>query len=136
MKRTKLSVEPFLRYPESLIDSKEKAIRVIKTNCYYFYVVGVFAIVLGSYIAYSNVQSREDFIFGIFTVITGTLYIVLPFLIYLFKSRFVCFILILFMTYSMVEDIYLNGLNAVGIFKFVLVLALYRMTKAVFYYNT
>ncbi len=136
MKLTKSSVEPFLRYPESLIDSKEKAINVIRVNCYYFYVVGVFAIVLGGYLVCVNLLDREGLVFGIFAVITGTLYIVLPFLTYTFKSRLACSILIVFMTYSMIIDIYQDGLNAIGIFKLVLALALYRMTKAVFYYNT
>jgi hypothetical protein len=135
MKLTKPSMEPFLRYPELLIDSKEKAISVIKANCYYFYVVGFFSVILGCYLVYANFPVRENFIFGIIAIITGSMYLALSFLTYKFRSRLACSILIVFMIYSMVVGVYRDGLNAVGIFKLLLFLALYRMTKAVFYFN-
>jgi len=52
------SIEPFLTYPESIIDSEEKSLKVIKQNYYYFIVMGCFLVTLGCIIFIGESQNR------------------------------------------------------------------------------
>ena len=80
------TIEPFTRYPESLIDSKEKAEKVIKDNAYYFYVIGIFSLFASAF--FLNRNAKEfDISFGLELLITGALYIGLAYLTYFTKSR-------------------------------------------------
>lgn len=127
-------VEPFVRYPESVIDSKKKAIKVIMSNCYYFYVIGFFTIISGALLIHHD-NSLEDISFGFMAIFTGGLYVVLAYLTFLMKSRITCFALAGLLIYSVIVDGYQNDFGGLLLFKLILCLAMYRMVKAVLAYN-
>ncbi|MFT5700880.1 MAG: uncharacterized membrane protein HdeD (DUF308 family) [Desulforhopalus sp.] len=130
------NIEPFPLYPESIINTQEKAKKVLELNNYYFNVVGVFSIILGGVAIYNYTQDREILSLGIGAVISGVIYIFLSFFTKIFQSRITCLLLIIF---SIGSDIFEGGIDAISGVKIIqyniLLAASYRMAKAVFYYN-
>lgn len=72
-------IEPFTIYPESLIDSKEKAQKIIQDNAYYFYVIGVFSLLAGTFFISRN-ENSFDISFGSELLFAGTFSITLAYL--------------------------------------------------------
>lgn len=133
------NIEPFPLFPESIINSKEKAKKVLELNNYYFNVVGVFSIALGTLAIYNYTRDPEMLALGIWAVIAGVIYILLSFLTKRFQSRITCILLISFLVLSIGSEILEEGFGAFSGFKIIqyniLLAASYRMAKAVFYFN-
>ncbi len=127
-------IEPFIKYPESLIDSKEKAVKVIRDNSYYFYVIGVFSILAGLFFLYRNEQSF-DIPFGLEVLVTGILYIFLTYLTYLTKSRVTAIFLAMIIFIPFIIGVFQHYNNFFSIFKLLLCFSAYRIIKATLYYN-
>lgn len=134
MKINRNMIEPFVRYPDSLIDTKDKAVKVIKDNNYYFYVIGVFAIFGGSFFLYRNEESF-DISTGLELLVTGILYIFLAYLTYLTKSRVVSSFLAIIIVIPFIIGIYRDYNNFFSIFKLLLCFSAYRNIQATWYYN-
>jgi Na+/melibiose symporter-like transporter len=133
------AIEPFKWYPESIIDSEQKAKKVIKANCYYFYIMGGFSLILGTtFFFFSGYPLSERTEKLILLGIVGILFITLPFIITITKSRAACILLILFVliyVIHMVINFWVNRIDISLLFWTILVLALKRITVAVFNYN-
>lgn len=132
------SIEPFPRYPESVIDSKDKAVKVIRQNYYYFVVMGLFYSIIGSVVLMGEAQNREILISGITNISYGIMYIGLASLAKILKIRLAAFFLLMFLILNFVGDFILIGTDIIDfyfLFKVILVGAAYRMTKALTYYN-
>ena len=132
------SIEPFLTYPESIIDSEEKSLKVIKQNYYYFIVMGCFLVTLGCIIFIGESQNREMIISGISNILIGSIYISLSYIAKRFKSRFAAMFLGGFIVFMFIGDLILIGTDAIDYlfpFKVTLAVAAYRIMKAATYYN-
>jgi len=128
------TIEPFASYPESLIDSKEKAMKVIKDNSYYFYVIGIVSILAGAIFLYSNEKSIDK-PFGLEVLITGILYISLAYLTSLTKSRVTATLLAIIIIIPFIIGAFQDYHSAFSIFKLLLCFSAYRTLKATWYYN-
>ena len=128
------TIEPFTSYPESLIDSKEKAVKVIKDNAYYFYVIGIFSLFAGAFFLNRNEKSF-DISFGLEVLITGTLYIVLAYLTSLTKSRITATFLAIIIIVPFFISAFQDYKSAFSFFKLLLCFSAYRTLKATWYYN-
>lgn len=132
------SIEPFPLYPDSIIDSKEKAIKVINSNYYYFVVMGIVSLVLGILVLLTLRNDREMIYLGVWASFSGTIYLSLSFIAKKFKSRIASISLFCFLAYSLTNDIVAQGIDVINfsfIVKLLLITASYRVTKASFYYN-
>ena len=132
------NIEPFPLYPESIINSKEKAKKVIELNNYYFNVVGVLSVILGGVIIYNYTQDREMLALGLSSLLCGVIYISLSFFARKFQSRIACVLLLVFLFSAIGSELLEKGIDAINGLSFIqsiLAAASYRMTKAVFYYN-
>lgn len=128
------SIEPFTRYPESLIDSKEKAEKVIKDNAYYFYVIGFFFLFASAY--FLNRNAKEfDISFGLEVLITGALYIGFAYLTSLTKSRITATFLAITVIVPFSITAFQDYKSAFSFFKLLLCFSAYRTLKAAWYYN-
>lgn len=128
------TIEPFTSYPESLIDSKEKAVKVIKDNAYYFYVIGVVSLLAGAFFLYRN-EKTFDISFGLEVLITGILYIVLAYLTALKQSRITATLLAVIIIAPFVVGAFQDYNSAFSIFKLLLCFSAYRILKAAWYFN-
>jgi hypothetical protein len=136
------TIEPFKWYPESIIDSEEEAKKVIKENCYYYFVMGSFLLVLGTILfVFSGYPQHSGRIYIAISVVTvGIIFIILPLIIQITKSRIACISLIIFVFIYLVHILINIRVGQIGIgtsilFWTILVLALKRITVAVFTYH-
>jgi prepilin signal peptidase PulO-like enzyme (type II secretory pathway) len=133
MEKQKVLFEPLPLFGvESIIYSKEQALKILKSNSYYLFVAGFIA--LFGYLAtevYSlDIGTREIYIliFALFLFAIGTL-------IRWRQSRVASIVSFLIFLYALFANFYVAGFGGIYIISVILLAASYRCIKASFYYH-
>ena len=133
MDKHKSIIEPFPLFGvESIIYSRDQALKVLKSNSYYIFVAGFMTlfIYLASKFFNLNIGKSETYLLCFIIV-----FFTIGFLIRWCQSRVASIISLLLFSYTFITKFAVEGFGGSFMFTLIFVAASYRSIKASFYYH-
>lgn len=133
MKDRKYLVEPFPLFGvESIIHSKEQALKVLRLNSYYIFLAGFFGLFGFSAIEFFNVDIGMS---STYVLLFAFVFFAIGFLVCWRQSRVASIISMVIFLYTFLRNIYESGFAGFSIITLLFIAASYRSAKASFFYH-
>jgi len=133
MKDRKYLVEPFPLFGvESIIHSKEQALKVLRLNSYYIFIAGFFGLFGFIAIKFFNVDIGMS---GTYVLFFAFVFFAIGFLVCWWQSRVASIISMAIFLITFLRNIYESGFAGFSIITLLFMAASYRSAKASFFYH-
>jgi len=133
MEDRKNIVEPFPLFGvESIIHSKEQALKVLRLNSYYIFIAGFFGLFGFFAIEFFNVDIG---ISGTYVLFFALVFFAIGFLVCRCQSRVASIISMAIFLFTFLRNIYESGFAGFSIITLLFIAASYRSAKASFFYH-
>ena len=133
METKKSIVEPFPLFGvESIIHSKDQALKVLKFNSYYIFIAGFFSLFGYFAIEFFNLDISMS---GAYLLFFALVFFIIGFLVYWHQSRVASIISMVIFLVTFVGNIYESGFAGLSIITLLFIAASYRSAKASFFYH-